>query len=265
MNQPEHKYISRRRRAYVNFLGTSQLHLRNPFIVALWSAIFPGMGHLLLGKYLRGFILFVWEVGINLISHLNLAIFYSFIGQFETAKQVLDIRWALLYFPTYLFAMWDSYRTTVDLNHQFILAVREDAPVNPFVLHPLEINYLDRGSPWPAAVWSMFSPGVGQLIIHRIIVAFFLLSWWIVVVYYSKLLPAIHLTLTGMFEQARAVADPQWMLNIPSLFFFGIYDAYVNTVESNKLFDWEQAKFLKRDYQNPSFIMPLKRKRKTEP
>lgn len=260
MIQPDQKFISRRRRAYVNFLGTSQLHLRSPFVIALWSAIFPGMGHLLLGKYIRGFTLFIWEVIINALCHLNLAIFYSFTLNFDAAKQVLDINWALLYFPTYLFAIWDSYRTTVDLNHQFILAAREDAPVNPFVLHPLEINYLDRSSPWPAVFWSMMSPGTGQLILHRIIVAFFLISWWIVVVINSKMLPAIHFSLTGMFEQAKAIADKQWILNIPSLFFFGIYDAYVNTVESNKLFEWEQAKFLRRDYQSSSFPMPIKRK-----
>jgi hypothetical protein len=37
-----------------------------------------------------------------------------------------------------------------------------------------------------------------------------------------------------------------------------MYDAYVNTVSNNKLFDWEQSKFLKRNYQNPYFVMPTK-------
>jgi len=248
---------TRRKRAYVSIWGTTQMHLRSPFIVALWSAIFPGLGHLLLSKYIRGFILFIWEIVINLASHLNLAIFYTFLGRFEEAKMVVDTRWLLLYIPTYLFAFWDSYRTAVDLNNHFILAAREDAPVQPFVMHALGINYLDRSSPWVAFFWSLISPGVGQLIIHRIVVAFFLLAGWIVVVYFSRALPAIHFTLQGQFDMARNVVNPQWLLNLPSVYFFAMYDAYVNTVESNKLFEWEQSKFLKRAYQDHSFPMPV--------
>jgi len=154
--------------------------------------------------------------------------------------------------------MWDSYRTASDLNNSFILAAREDAKIHPFVLHPLGINYLDKSTPWTALIWSAISPGAGQLITHRIVVAFFLLAWWIAVIYNSKALPAIHYTMLGMFDEAKAVINPQWFLNIPSLFFFAMYDAYINTVESNKLFDWEQAKFLRDNYQPRSFIMPVK-------
>lgn len=240
--------------------GTTQMHLRNPYVIALWSAIFPGFGHLLLSKYVRGFLFFTWEIVINLNAHLNESILYSFTFHFDAAKQVLDTRWLILYAPTYLFAIWDSYRTAVDLNNQFELAVGEDAKVSPFVMHPLGINYLDKSSPRAAFFWSMTSPGVGQLIPHRFVVAFFILVWWIVFVYRADLLPAIHYTLLGKFDLARAVADHQWLLNIPSLYFFSIYDAYVNTVESNKLFDWEQAKYLKKEYQCGSFSMPFIRK-----
>jgi len=52
----------RRKVAHVSILGTTQLHLRNPWIIAGWSAMFPGLGHLLLSKYLRGFLLFLWEM-----------------------------------------------------------------------------------------------------------------------------------------------------------------------------------------------------------
>jgi hypothetical protein len=75
--------------------------LRNPYVIALWSAIFPGLGHLLLSKYMRGFMLFAWEIIINLKSHLNAAIFYSFTFQFDMAKEILDKRWLILYIPIY--------------------------------------------------------------------------------------------------------------------------------------------------------------------
>lgn len=247
----------RRSKALISIWGTTQLHLRNPIIIALWSAIFPGMGHLLLSKYIRGFILFMWEIVVNLMSHMNLAIFYTFTLRFDMAKEVLDKRWLLLYIPTYLFAIWDSHRTAVDLNNHYILAAREDADINAFILTPLGINYLDKSSPWTAAVWSMLSPGAGQLTIHRIILAFFIIGWWIVLVILSNVLTAIHLTAFGLFTQAKEAINIQWMLNIPSLFFFGIYNAYVNQVESNKLFEWEQAKFFKNNYQSASFKMPF--------
>lgn len=246
----------RRSIAHVSILGTTQLHLRNPFVIAFWSLMFPGLGHLLLSKYIRGFVLFVWEIVINVEAHVNLGILYSFIGRPDLAKEVVDIRWVMLYIPTYLFAVWDSYRTCVDINKTFELAAREDAEIKPFAINSLEINYLDKSSPWVAFIWSMMTPGAGQLILHRIVSAFFILLWWIVIVYFSKLLPAIHYSLLGRFEDATKALNPQWFLNVPSLYFFAMYDAYVNTVESNNLFEWEQTKFLKRDYQDARFRMP---------
>lgn len=248
---PARRYV-----AYVSTLGTTQLHLRNPWVIAFWSAMFPGLGHLLLSKYLRGFLLFVWEVLINLKGHINLAIYYSFLGNFEMAKYSLDTKWMLIYIPTYFFAIWDSYRSTVDLNNMYQLAVREEAVVKPFKMDSLCINYLDKKPPWSSALWSFIAPGTGQLTINRIITAFYILTWSVVIVYYSNLLPAVHQTWAGNFEQGKAMLNVQWFLNIPSLYFFAAYDAYVNTVESNKLFDWEQSKFLRDHYQSRFFNMP---------
>jgi hypothetical protein len=248
----------RRSIAHVSILGTTQLHLRNPWVIAFWSFMFPGLGHMLLSKYFRGFLLIAWEILINIEAHVNLGLLYSFIGQFGKAKEVLDIRWVFLYIPTYFFAVWDSYRTSVDINKNFVLAAREDAEIKPFVINSLEINYLDKSSPWVAFVWSMMTPGAGQIIIHRIVDALCILITWIGIVYFSRLLPSILYTMLGRLEDAKAVLNPQWFLNVPSIYFFAMYDAYINTVESNKLFEWEQSKFLKRDYQDKSFPVPLK-------
>jgi hypothetical protein len=153
---------ARRSVAYLSLLGTTQLHLRNPFIIACWSVAFPGMGHLLLSKYLRGFLLFIWEVVVNYKARINLLILYSFLGDFEKAKQVVDIKWMSFYIPAYLFSIWDSYRTTIDLNHSYMLAAREDAEVKPFKISTIEINYLDKRSPWVSTVWSLLIPGGGH-------------------------------------------------------------------------------------------------------
>lgn len=248
----------RRKRALVSILGTTQMHLRSPWVIALWSAIFPGVGHLLLSKYICGFILFIWEVYVNVHARLNLAIFYSFIGRADVAKEVLDKRWLLLYIPVYIFTIWDSYKKTVDMNGHFELSRLEDAPVRPFIINPLGFNYLDKSSPLVNIIWSALAPGTGQLSIQRVMVAFFLVPWWIAVAALSGLFPAIHYTALFQFDKAAEALDKQWFLNCTSLFFYPLYDAYVNTVETNKLYEWELAKYLKREYQDQSFRMPAR-------
>jgi len=259
MDLPESNSSVRRYVAYVSTLGITQLHLRNPFVVAWWSAAFPGLGHLLLSKYLRGYLLFLWELFVNVNAHINLALLYSFTGRFQMAKDVLDINWVLLYIPTYIFAVWDAYRTTVDLNQQYILAAREDAEVKVFNMSPIEINYLDKRTPWNAAIWSLMMPGLGQVLIHRIPTALFIIIGTIAIAQQSKVVPALHYTLLGQFDYAKSIINPQWFLNIPSVYLFAVYDAYVNTVSNNSLYDWEQAKFLKKNYQNENFNMPFKK------
>jgi len=259
----KYKYVStsRRKRAYVSLSGTTTLHLRNPYVIATWSAAFPGLGHLLLSKYITGFLLFLWEIFINYQAHVNLAILYSLTGKIDMVKQVINVNWAMLYIPTYIFAIYDSYRSTVDINNVFTLAVKEDAEIVPFKIGALEINFLDKKTPWVAAVWSLLSPGTGQVYIHRTIVAVFLLVSWIVVSYNSHLLPAMQYTLLGQLDKAKAIVDWQWYLNIPSIYIYAMYDAYVNCVEENNLYDWEQSKFLKKYYQNKNFHIPYKTRR----
>ena len=122
---------SRRSIAILSLLGMTKLYPKNPYVVACCSMVFPGMGHLLLTMHYRGFILVLWTLFINYKAHVNPLILYSFIGDFEKAKTVVDIQWLSLYIPTYFFAIWDSYRTTVDLNQLYKLAAREDSEVIP--------------------------------------------------------------------------------------------------------------------------------------
>lgn len=244
---------ARRYKAHVSILGTTQLHLRNPYIVAWWSAAFPGFGHLLLSKYLRGYALFIWEVIVNLNAHVNLAMMYSFQGKIDLAKEVLNTRWLLMYIPVYLFAIWDSYRTTVDMNNVYLLAEREDHRFNTFTLGALEINYLDKRNPVLAVMWSLFIPGLGQLYIHRILTALFLIIWLVAFFYYSHVLEAVSLLFLGEVQKATSVLKPKWLLMLPSLYGFAAYDAYMNTVENNKLYEKEQRKYLQENYQAADF------------
>ncbi|MFH5184083.1 hypothetical protein ACHHV8_16370 [Paenibacillus sp. TAB 01] len=250
-NNIENKF--RRYKAYVSTAGTTQFHLRNPYIIAWWSAAFPGFGHLLLSKYLRGLVLFIWEVVVNYHAKINLAMVHSFCGNIELAKESLDTRWMLMYIPVYIFGIWDSYRTCIDMNKVALLAEREDAPFNSFSIGALEINYLDKRKPEMSVLWSLFMPGLGQLHIHRVLSAFFSLIWTIIFLYFSKALIAVQLLFLGNIQQATFVLDKQWLLYMPSMWGFAVYDSYMNTVENNKLYNWEQRAFLIKQFQHPNF------------
>ena len=106
-------------------------------------------------------------------------------------------------------------------------------------------------------MWSTLMPGLGQIIIHRVPAAIFIIISFIVIAQQSKIVPAFHYTLLGQFEHAKSIINPQWFLNLPSVWLSAVYDAYENTVSNNKLFDWEQTKFLKKHYENKNFKMPV--------
>lgn len=247
----------RRYKAHVSSIGTTQLHLRNPYIIAWWSAAFPGFGHLLLSKYLRGYALFLWEILVNNMANINQAMVYSFTGNISMAKEVLEPRWLLLYIPVYIFGIWDSYRTSVDMNKVFLLAERENADFNTYTIGALEINYLDKRRPLMAVIWSLLTPGLGQLYIHRVLTAVFTMAFMIVFVYFSNILVAVHLLFLGEITLATQVIDPQWFMFIPSHIGFSMYDSYVNTVENNKLYESEQRKYLKEQFQKSRVKIPV--------
>ncbi len=247
------KEKSRRSLAHLSIFGTTQIHLRNPYIIALWSVAFPGYGHLLLSKYIRGFALVGWELFINQSTQLNLAMVYSFTGDIDSAKEVLNVRYMLMYIPVYLFAIWDSYRTTVDMNKIYLINEKEQPSVSTLTVKPFEINYLDKRSPLIATLWSMTIPSVGQLYIHRVFGAIFTLVTAVVFIHYSHFLEGFHYLVLGDIERSTEVLDKQWLMYLPSFYFFTIYDSYMNTVENNKLYVSEQKNYLKSKYQPSTF------------
>lgn len=244
---------ARRLRAYLGITDTPILHLRNPYIIAFWSVTFPGFGHLLLGKYYRGFLLVTWEFFINVYSKVNTAMAYSFMGNIELAKEVLNVRLLHMYIPVYLFCIWDSYRTTVDLNNEYILAERENAPIKKFNMKSYGVNYLDKRNPLMAILWSLTIPSLGQIYQHRILQGFFTLLWAILIVYFSHFVEAMHYLFLGDIKKSTSVLNVQWLMFLPSFYFFTIYDSYMNTVELNKLFKKEQKNYLKKHFQPSDF------------
>jgi TM2 domain-containing membrane protein YozV len=255
MNNFRNKYKNRYYLANVTSFGTIQLHQRNPLIIALWSVAFPGFGHILLHKFITGFALFFWEFYINQLTQLNTAMMHSFNGNIDQAKAVLNEKYIYLYIPVYLFAIWDSYRTTVDENKVHLLARRENAKYPSFSVNAFEMNFLDKKQPWIALVWSMTIPSLGQLYIHRIFASALTLVMTMFIVIHSNMIEGFHYFLLGNFPKSREVMGAQWFLYFPSIYFFGMYDSYSNAVELSKLFDHEQSDFLKREHQSQDFVL----------
>ena len=244
-------------KGFMSSVAPNILHLRNPWVTAWWSAAIPGFGHIILGIYIKGFFLVIWEIFVNLQAHINEAILYSFTGRFEQAVMVFNPRWGYLYTIIYIYAIWDSCRLTIDLNKHSLLADRNKSPVQPFKISSMGINYLDKRIPWLPFAWSALVPGLGHLCTNRLPIGIFILSWWMAAAYFSNLYTAFLLSVTGHFSRATAATNPAWLLFIPSLYVFSIYDSYNNAVEYNKLFEAEQSMYLKSNYQSPGFRMPV--------
>lgn len=248
---------SRRKRAHISQFSTTILQSKNPWVVVFFSFSYPGFGHLILHRYVAGFILILWETFINGMAKVNLGILYSLIGDFDKAKEVIDERWLILYVGIYMFGIWDGYRATVDLNKQYLLADREDAVIPANMMGPFDLNFLDKRKPWVAVAWSALFPGLGHLYIHKVIVGFFIFGYTVVIMYFGKIPQGIHLTMIGEFALAKQVLQMQWVLYIPSIFFFILYDAYSSTVDYNILFEKEMAKYLREHYQQKEFEFPI--------
>lgn len=213
----------------------------------------------MLCKYLTAYILMAWEIFINTKSRLNTSIFYSMNGDFKKAAQELDQDWILLYIPVYLFVIWDCYRRTVTYNQEYILAFRENEQntMQSVNISTLELNVLDKRKPHVALLWSLLFPGLGHLYLNRLPSFLFSTVWLLVIVQFGHILPAIHYTFNGDFTAATEVLNPQWILYIPSIYCFFAYDAYLNAVEYNKLYEREQANYLVNNYQDRFFKKPI--------
>ncbi|UOF90516.1 hypothetical protein LSG31_22105 [Fodinisporobacter ferrooxydans] len=209
------------------------------------------------GRLAKGLVLIIWELVVNTNAKINLGIMYTLIGEFDKAKQVINTRWLLLYVPLYVYAMWDSYRGSVNMNKLYILADREDAPIKPVAMKTLDINFIDKRSPWFSTALSLLSPGLGHLYVHKVITGLFFIAWTILVIYLSHTLQAVHDTFTGDFSQAKSIVDMQWLMYLPSIYGFVLHDAYISAVEYNKLLEKVQSRFLRDHYQRSDFKMPL--------
>lgn len=241
---------SRRHLAKNGVFGITQLKRQNPYMVAWWSAVFPGFGHYLINQYTRATLLTLFEVVINSLAHINEAMVYSFCGQFELAKSVLEPRWAFGYLTVYLIAIGDCFRSAFYQKKLYSLALLNHQPIQDVHLSASEIQYLERKNPYLGAVYSFFFPGLGQLYNHRFGLAFYAMLWWWVYLALSGLHESLLTLLLGDLHQSTSLLHPHWLLFMPSVIGGSIYHSFRTTRDHNRLFRTEQRYYLMHRYRN---------------
>lgn len=215
-----------------------------------WSAALPGLGHLCQGNYLKGLSLMFFEIVINFKAQLNHGILFTFTGNFEKAGEVVDTEWALIYGALLCFAIFDSYRISVELNLIFGIEKYKKKKYSFMKMKSTGMNYIDRGNPWVAAAWSSLLPGFGHMYNMKAVKGLIILGWFLAIVYFSHVNAGIIATFTGKYLKARAIVNYQWLMFFPSIYLFSMWDAHNDAVEMNKLFAEEQTNHLLKNYGN---------------
>jgi hypothetical protein len=93
---------------------------KSPYAAAVWSTVLPGFGQMYNKDYIIGFVLLGFEFLINLYSNLNLALVYSFTGDFARAHNVIDYRWGMFYPSLYAFSIWQAYNAAKAHNDRIL-------------------------------------------------------------------------------------------------------------------------------------------------
>lgn len=241
----------RRVKMAINPLSLVYFDVKHPWVPAWWSAAIPGFGHIHLGQWLKGLLLMSGEMFINLYGNVNLAMLYSFTGQFDRLNnELINYNFVFLYGALYVFGIWDAYRVSVDINKiSYLESKQEVRAFKIYDVSSLDLNYLDRRIPWIAAFWSAVFIGIGHIYNHKLLNGFILLGWGIAIAVNSNLPYILIFTMTGQFERINDVVNYKWLLFFPSIYFFSIYDAYSNSVGYNRLFKEEQLYYLKAKFK----------------
>lgn len=235
----------------ISMFGITHLKQQNPYMVAWWSAVFPGFGHYLINQYVRATMLTLSEVISNTLAHINEAMVYSFCGQFELAKSVIEPRWAFGYLAIYLISIGDCFRSAIYQKKLYHLAVLKNEQIPSLKISPSEIQYLEKKNPNIGAVYSFFFPGMGQLYNHRFGLAFYAIFWWWFYLTLSRMHESFLTLILGNLHQSVTMLHPHWLLFMPSVMGGSIYHAYRTTIEHNQLFRIQQRQQLTNRYNNP--------------
>ncbi|WP_438446987.1 hypothetical protein [Gorillibacterium sp. sgz5001074] len=244
----------RRSKIHIGVFDINYLVKRNPWVPAWWSMALPGMGHLHLGMYMKGFILMSGEIFLNTAGHINEAILYTMTLQWDKVNPTINHNWAYIYVLIWVFAIWDSYRLAVDLNKLTLLESRQPGRnMKKMVLSTVGINFLDKRTPWMSVFLSLSFSGLSHICNSKLISGLTMLGWMVAISTYTHYPSLIVYTFTGNFDLLHDAVNYQWLLFFPSIYFFAAYDAYAHAIHSNNLFKEEQREYLTERFGRNGF------------
>lgn len=88
-------------------------------------------------------------------------------------------------------------------------------------------------SPWSALVWSVAIPGFGQLYNREFLLGVFLMIWEVVVNLLANLNLSILYSFRGDLQASYDVVNWEWALFYPSVYAYGIWQAFNSSLRTN--------------------------------
>ena len=102
-------------------------------------------------------------------------------------------------------------------------------------LSPFTTNHIHRRNPLILALWSLFAPGLGNLLQNRLFKGLVLIIWGTVLNTATNINLSMWYSMTGRFELAKAVIHTRWLLLYVAVYVYAVWDSYRGTVMLNQL------------------------------
>lgn len=93
---------------------------KSPLAAMFWSCVLPGFGQFYNKDYIVGTVLIGLEFIVNLNSNLNISLIDSFIGDINSAHNVIEYRWALFYPSLYGYSIWQAFNSAKANNNKMV-------------------------------------------------------------------------------------------------------------------------------------------------
>lgn len=99
--------------------GINFLSKKNPWLSAAWALVSPGLEHIYTNKLPPAVFAIFWMAIVTYKSHWLAGVLYSFWGNFELAKSVIDPQWLLFLPSVYGFVGYEGYSNSDAINNLF--------------------------------------------------------------------------------------------------------------------------------------------------
>lgn len=100
----------------VSFFDVVILDKKKPWVGLVWSFLCPGLGQLYGGSTIVGSFILGWWIYVTYKAAAIRIWLYSFLGDFQSAMQIIDWQWFLFLPSMYAFAIYQAYASVNESN-----------------------------------------------------------------------------------------------------------------------------------------------------